>query len=176
MNESQIPWRVQLWFVAACYGAVLALAAVVVATRYLAGLRNPDDFNGGMAAFGDWMMAIFLVGLLLIPTWLLAFVIRKREEIAARFAKILFGFSLLAPLSLGLTLIPVIGQKDTILGSFCLYRLSGEPMVIAGLIGCRLLARFKLAKRLLSWAVVIETATVVLLVAGLFFFSRAGRG
>jgi len=148
------------------YGAVLAFAAVVVTSRYLLETRNPNDFNGGMAAAGDWMLELFLCGLLLIPTFLLAFISRAREQTYTAFSKFLFGFSLLAPVSLGLMLIPAIGQKDTILGTLCGLRLFAAPMIIVGFIGCRLLARFRLAKRLLSWALVIETATIVMMVAG----------
>jgi len=169
MKRLDVPWRTQVGLVAACYGAVLAFAAVVVTGRYLLERRNPNDFNGGMGAAGDWMLELFLCGLLLLPTFLLAFISRKREQTYTSLAKVLFGFSLLAPVSLGLTLIPAIGQHDTILGTLCGLRLFGAPMVIVGLIGCRLLAPFRLAKRLLSWAVAIETATIATMVAGLFF-------
>ena len=57
------------------------------------------DFNGGMAAAGDWMLEIFIGGLLLIPTFFLALVIRKREAIYTAFSRVLFGFSLTAPIS-----------------------------------------------------------------------------
>ena len=169
MKRLDISWRAQVGLVGACYGAVLAFAAVVVTGRYLLERRSPNDFNGGMAAAGDWMLELFLCGLLLIPTFLLAFISRRREQTYTTLSKFLFGFSLLAPVSLGLVLIPAIGQKDTILGSLCSLRLFGAPMVIVGLIGCRVLARFRLAKRLLSWAVAIESATIVMMVAGLFY-------
>jgi len=155
--------------VAACYGAVLAFSAVVVTGRYLLERRNPNDFNGGMGAFGDWMLELFLFGLLLIPTFLLAFISREREKTSTALSKFLFAFSLLAPLSLGLALIPAIGQKNTVLGDLCGLRLFAAPVTVVGLIGCRLLARFRLAKRLLSWAVAIESATIVMMVAGFVF-------
>src|SRR5208283_6058353 len=111
--------------------------------------------NGGMGAFGDWMLEWFIGGLLLIPTVMLALVIREREEIYTAFSKVLLGFSLTAPISLGVLLIPAIGRADTILGSLCSYRLFGAPMVMLWLGASRLLARFKLSKRLLSSALLV---------------------
>ncbi|MGO8986964.1 MAG: hypothetical protein ACLPHI_07490 [Terriglobales bacterium] len=172
----KIPWRVQLGFVAACYAAVLAFAAVAITVRHMLALRNPGDFNGGMAAAGDWMLEIFIGGLLLIPTFLLAFVIRKREAIYTAFSKVLFGFSLTAPISLGLILVPAISQSDTVLGNFCMYRLFGAPMVMTWLGVSRLLARFKPAKRWTSSALLVEAGNIALVVALLFFSGRAHRG
>lgn len=146
----KIPWRVQLGFVVASYAAVLAFAAVLITVRHLAALRDPGSFNGGMVAAGDWMLVIFIGGLLLIPTIFLAFVIRKREAIYARVSTVLFGLSLTAPISLGLLLVPAIAQSETSLGFFCFYRLSSTPIVMTGLGVSRLLARSKLAKRLIG--------------------------
>ncbi len=164
-----IPWRVQLGAVAACYAAILAWAALMVTQRYLAGLRDPNDYNGGMAAFGDWMLEIFIGMLLLIPTSFLALILRKSEIMYTLFSKILFGLSLTAPVSLGLLLIPAIGQRDTILGSFCFYRLFGAPCVLICLAVSRLLARFRLSKRLLSYGLLTEAVNIVLAVGLLFF-------
>jgi len=176
MNQIEVPWRVQLGLVAAGYAAVLTFAAAAITYRHLAALRNPADFNGGMAAAGDWMLEIFIGGLLLIPTFFLALVIRKREAIYTAFSRVLFGFSLTAPISLGLVMIPAIGQTDSMLGSLCGYRLFGLPMVMTWLGAGRLLARFRPAKRLLSWALAIEAMTLALMVALLFFSGRASNG
>ncbi|MFZ0480326.1 MAG: hypothetical protein WAL71_14375 [Terriglobales bacterium] len=176
MNEGRIPWRVQLWFVAACYGAVLAFAAAMITQRYFAGLRSPDDFNGGMAAFGDWMMELNLAGMLLVPTFLLAFLIRHREDFSARFSKVLLGFSVTGPISLGALLIPAVGQTNSLFGSLCLCRLSGAPIVLIGLVGSWLLARFKRSRRLIAYAFLIELLTMTLLIASLFFSMRGNRG
>jgi hypothetical protein len=73
-------------------------------------------------------------------------------------------------------MIPAIGQTDSMLGSLCGYRLFGLPMVMTWLGAGRLLARFKPAKRLLSWALAIEAMTLALMVALLFFSGRASRG
>lgn len=170
MNSIDVPWRVQLGLVGAGYAAVVAFAAAAITIRHFEALRNPADFNGGMAAFGDLMLWIFIGGLFLIPTFFLALVIRKREAAYAAFSKVLFGFSLTAPVSLGLVLIPAIRETDSMLGGLCMYRLFGVPMVMTWLGASRLLARFKPAKRLLSWALLIETMTLALGVALFFFF------
>ena len=170
MNTIDVPWRVQLGLVGAGYAAILAFAAVAITARHLEALRNPADFNGGMAAAGDWMLEIFIGGLLLITTFFLALVIRKREAVYAAFSRVLFGLSLTAPISLGLSLIPAVGQTDSMLGGVCMYRLFGVPMVMTWLGAGRLLARFKPAKQLLSWALVIEGMTLALSVALFFFF------
>jgi hypothetical protein len=127
-------------------------------------VRNPSDFNGGMAAGGDWILDLFIGGLLLVPTFFFALVTRERETIFTAFSKALFAFSLTGPISLGLMLIPAISQNNTILGSLSLYRLFGTPMIMAWPASARLLARFKPAKRLLSSALVIEVATLALFV------------
>jgi hypothetical protein len=151
-----------------CYAAILLYAAAMITTRYLAGLRSPNDFNGGMAAFGDLMLDLFIGFLLLVPNTLLAFAIRDREQSYTTFAKVLFVFSLTSPLSFVLTLIPAIGQKDTILGDVCLYRAMGAPMVLLWLGAARLLARFRPAKKLTFWAMVIEAVPLIMLIATLF--------
>ncbi len=172
----KLPYRVQLGLVAAGYAAVLAYAVVMITARHLAALRDPNDFNGGMAAAGDWMLEIFIGGLLLVPTFFLALVIRKREAIYAAFSKVLFGFSLTAPVSLGLILLPAVGQSNTLLGDFCSYRLFGIPMVMTWFAVGRLLAPSKLAKRLTSSALLIEFLTIVLIVALLFLSGKPSHG
>lgn len=171
-----IPWRAQLAVVAGAYLAAFAASAAIVAGRYLMERRNPADFNGGMAAFGDWMLEWFIGGLLLIPTVMLALVIRNREEIYARFSKVLLCFSLTAPISLGLSLLPAVSQSNTVLGFFCLYRMLAAPVVIVWLGASRLLARFKLSKRLLTSALLVETITIVLMVASMMFSGHASHG
>jgi hypothetical protein len=164
MDRLQIPWRAQMALAIAGYAAVFAAAAAIILGRYLVELRNPNDFNGGMAAGGDLILDFFIGGLVLVPTFFFALVTREREAIFITFSKILFAFSLTAPISLGLMFIPAISQKNTILGTLSLYRLFGAPMIMTWPASARLLARFKPAKRLLSSALLIEFTTLVLFV------------
>ncbi len=171
-----MPWRVKMGLIASCYVAIFALAAVAIVARYFAALRNPNDFNGGMAAGGDLILEIGIGGLLLIPTFLLALAIRDREAMYLSFSKALLGISLTAPISLGVVLIPAISQSDNLVGFVCMYRLFGMPVVIMWMATGRALARFKTAKRFTGWAVAIEAGTLVLAIALTVVFAKTGLG
>ena len=98
---------------------------------------------GGMFAFGDLLLGLFIGGLFLIPTFFLVLVIRKSETAYTRYSQILLGLSLTAPISLGILLIPAVGQGNSFLGWFCMDRLFASPIVIAALVFSRLLTRFE---------------------------------
>jgi len=55
-------------------------------------------------------------------------------------------------------------------------RLFASPLVVLGLAVSRLLARFRRAKRLASYALLVEIGTIALLVAILLLSARARRG
>jgi len=173
-----IPLRVQLILVAASYAAVLATATVLVLGRYILYVRHPQDIAaaGGMYAAGDWMLGIFLGCMLLVPTFLLALVIRNSENLYIRYSKIMLGLSLTAPLCLGLLSIPAVAQGTMLLGWICLGRLLGSPVVIIGLGFSRLLARFDQAKRLTLYALLIEILTLVFMAAQFLLMARAHPG
>jgi hypothetical protein len=166
-----IPWRVQLRLVAASYAAVVAIAVFLIVVRYLQYVRHPDDAAayGGMWAGGDMMLGLFICFLLMIPTAFLVFVIRKSETASEKYAKTLFGFSLTSPISAALIAIPAIGQSNMIIGWFCLYRVLASPVVLIWLIVSRLLARFDRQKRWKSYALLVETLTLVV-IGGLMVF------
>ena len=172
-----IPWRTQLGAVAASYAIVLLVAVVLLFLRRIQYLTHPADAisSGGMYAFGDLMLGLFIGGLFLMPTFLLVLVIRKSETAYTNYSKILLGLSLTAPASLGILLIPAVNQSNSFPGWFCMDRLFASPIVVAGLMVSRLLARFDRAKRLTLYALLIELATIALIVA-LFFFFVARRG
>lgn len=164
MNSiSTISWRVKIGFVVAGYAGVLGVAAMMIVRRYLAGLRDPDMFSSGMAAGGDWMLELFLVALFLLPTFFLVLLIRNSEAAYTRFAQVLLGFGLTAPASMGLMLIPAVGQSNSLLGSFCLYRIFSFPMTAVGLAGSCVLAKFKRPRRLILYSTLIEILSFVLL-------------
>jgi len=172
-----IPYRVQLRLVAASYLAVLAIAVALIVVRYLQYVRHPEDVAayGGMWAGGDMMLELFICFLLMIPTALLVFVIRKSEAASETYAKVLFGLSLTAPVSVALIAILAIGQSNMILGSFCLFRLLASPVVVVWLIVSRLLARFDRQKRWTSYALLVEGLTLVLIVALMSGFWKTHR-
>ena len=170
-----IPYRVQLRLVAAGYAAVLAIAVALIVARYLQYVLHPQDADAyaGMWAGGDMMLELFIC---FLPTVFLVFVIRKSETATETYAKVLFGFSLTAPLSAALIAIPAVGQSIMILGWFCLFRLLASPVVVIWLIISRLLARFDRQKRWTSYALLVEALTLVLIAALMSGFWKIHRG
>ena len=173
-----IPYRVQLRLVAASYAAVLAIAALLIVVRYLQYVRHPEDVAAycGMYAGGDMMLELFICFLLLVPTLFLVFVIRKSESACTTYAKVLFGFSLTAPVSVALIAIPAVGQSNSIIGYFFLFRVLASPVVVIWLIVSRLLARFDRQKRWTSYALLVEGLTIALIAALLFAPWKTHRG
>ena len=167
-----IPLRVQLGLVAASYAVVLAIAALLVYARHLLYINHPEDVaaSGGMYAAGDWMLEIFIGCMLLVPTFILALLIRKSENLYTGYSRVLLGLSLTAPICLGVVSIPAVNQGTMVLGWICLDRLLDSPIVIVGLVVSRLLARFDRAKRLTLYALLIEVLTLAL-TAALFLFA-----
>jgi hypothetical protein len=170
-----IPLRAQLGLVAAGYAVVLATAALLVYVRYLQYVNHPEDVaaSGGMYAAGDWMLEIFIGCMLLVPTFVLALVIRTSEHLYAGYSKVLLGLSLTAPISLGVLSIPAVNQGTMARGWICMDRLFCSPIVIVGLVVSRLLARFDQAKRLTLYALLIEVLTFALTAALFIFAERA---
>jgi len=170
------PSRLQLRLVAASYAVVGVVSALLIAARYLQYVRNPQDAaaSSGMYAGGDLLLEIFICCLFLVPTVALVFVIRKSESLYIAYAKVLFGLSLTAPLSVGLLLIPVLNQWHW--GDAIVFRLFAIPLVVVVLIFSRVLTRFARARRLIFYALLIEGLTFVVIVASLFLFSKGGRG
>ena len=168
-----LPSRLQFAIVAAGYTAVLVASAALFFARYLQELRNPVDASSAMWGFGDWMLALFIAGLLMVPTFLLAIFIRKSETVYTRYSQTLLGVSLTAPISVGMFFIPAVSQGSSLLGEFCLYRVLVSPLVVVGLVVSRLMAGFSRAKRLASFSLLIEIGTLGLIMVSLFL---GGRG
>lgn len=160
---------VQVGVVAGGYGAVLLVSGALLLMRHLQYVRYADtvDASGGMWAFGDWMLELFIAGLFLVPTLLLAFFLRKSEPGYIRYAQALVGIAFTAPLAIGSFFVPAIAQNGSGflggLGWLCLGRVSTGPVFVVGLVASRLLARFKRAKRLITYGLLIEVGTYVLL-------------
>jgi hypothetical protein len=127
------------------------------------------DASGGMWAFGDLMLELFIAGLFSIPTLLLAFFIRNSETAYTKYAQVLLGIAFTAPISIGAMAIPAVGQSGTgflgCLGWLCLGRVSASPVFLAGVVCSRLLTRFKRAKRLIIYGLLVELGTYALLLA-----------
>ena len=160
----------KLRWVQAAYGLVLAVSVFLVVSRYLQYRWHADDANlySGMWAGGDMVLGVFIFCLFLVPTLFLVLVIRDSEPLYTRYAKVLLGLGLSAPLSLGLIAIPEVNQGQSLLGWVVFWRILGSPFVFFVLTGSRLMARFPSAKRLCSCAVLIEGLTLVTIVVFLF--------
>jgi len=173
-----IPLRAQLGIVAAVYAAVLAVSAILAFMRYMQYVRHPDDVAaaGGMYAFGDAMLAMFIVCMLLVPTFLLAMVVRQAEGLSISYAKAMLFVSLTLPLSAGIIAIPAVGQSSSIFGEVCLERIFAAPAVFAGLVMSRLLAKFDRGKRLTLYAILIEALTLLVMIGLMFFPTKLHVG
>lgn len=171
-----IPMRTQLGLVVAAYTAVLATAAVLIYERHMQYVKNPEDAmaSSGMYAGGDLILEVFIGCMVLVPTGILVIVLRKSDELYTRYAKVLLGVSVTAPVSLALFMIPAVSQGTSLLGEICVDRMFASPLVLAGLAFSRLLARFDRAKRLTMYALMVETLTLLLMV-GLLVFSTGHR-
>jgi hypothetical protein len=164
------PSRLQQRLVAASYAVVGVVSALLIYVRYLQYVRNPQDAaaSSGMYAGGDLLLEIFICFLFLVPTVALVFVIRNSESCYTTYAKVLLGLSLTAPISVGLLIIPVLNQWYW--GDACIFRLFAIPIVVVVLIFSRWLTRFGHARRLISYALLIEGLTFVVIIAALFLF------
>jgi hypothetical protein len=170
------PSRLQLRLVAASYAVVVVVSAFLIGVRYLQYVRNPQDVaaSSGMYAGGDLLLEIIIGFLFLMPTIALVFVIRKSESAYTNYAKVLLGLSWTAPISLSLLFLPVLNQWYW--GDAIIFRLFAIPMVVVVLIFSRWLARFARARRLISYALLIEGLTFVVIIVGLFLSSKGRHG
>ena len=161
--------RIQLWLIAGGYAAVIVISALWFLARYLQEAAHPADVSAasGMYAAGDAMLAFFIACLFLIPSFFLLRVIAKFEGLYSTYAKFLLAFSLTAPVSLALLNFG-LNRVPQSLGFLCLYRLFWSPLILLGIVASRLVARFALAKKLTSYALIVEGLTLGIAVALLF--------
>jgi len=154
----------QLGLVAVGYATVLVIAATLLFVRHMQELQNPIDASGGMWAAGDAMLGVFIAGLFAITSVFLVWVIAKFESIYKIYSQFLLGLSLNAPVCLGIL---TLGKSYAVesVSILCLYRLFCSPPILLGIGVSRLAARFYRAKRLLSYALLIEGLTLAIAVA-----------
>jgi len=146
------------------YAAVLAIAAAILYARHLQELLYPAEASGGMWAAGDAMLYIFVACLFMLPTIFFFLVTAKFESFYIACLRYLLGVSLSAPVCLGLLWIGDHRLANGFL-SFCLYRLLCSPFLLVGMGVSRLAARFDRAKRLASYALVVEGLTLGVAIA-----------
>lgn len=157
--------RAQLWLVAAGYAAVIVIAAILLLARYLQEVSHPADVSAasGMYAAGDMMLVFFIAFLFMVPTCFLLRTIAKLEAFYTTYSQLLLIFSLSAPVCLALIHLDPDRMPQS-LGFLCLYRLIWSPFILVAIIVSRLVARFALAKKLTSYALLIEGVTLCIAV------------
>jgi hypothetical protein len=146
--------RTQLWLVGLGYAAVVVIAGGLLLGRYWLERNNPDA-AGGMYAFGDLILYIFVVCLFMIPTFFLVWVMARFEALYTAYAQLLVGISLSAPVCLSLFVFGKNHVSET-LGGLCFVRLVCAPFILVGIGVSRIVARFDRAKKLVSYALLIE--------------------
>lgn len=117
-----------------------------------------------MYAFGDLLLGIFIACLFMIPTVFLVWVMAKYESAYTTYSQLLVGLSLSAPVCLSLFVFGNNHVADN-LRNLCLCRLVASPFVFVGIGISRFVARFAPAKRLTSYALLIEGLTLGIAVA-----------
>jgi hypothetical protein len=152
-----ISWRAQWWCVGAGYAAVSAVAVAAILGRFV--MERRYAASDGMYAAGDLFLGIFIVCLFMIPTVALIWVMSKSEALYTGYSQLLVGISLSAPVSLSLFWWgnKYLSQNLLLL---CLCRLLLSPFALVGTGVSRLVARFARAKKLVSYALLIEGLTL----------------
>jgi hypothetical protein len=161
----------QFALAAMAYAAVSLFVAASLYLRHLVALQDPAAASGGMAAFGDSILDLFLGCLFLIPTVFLVWIMAKSEALYTAYSRFLFGLSLSAPICMSVLFFGenYVAQS---LSWLCLYRVLESPIVLVGMGISRFAARFDRSKRLVSYALLVEGLTLGLSVAafvGSFF-------
>ena len=146
------------------YAGVSVVAAALLYGRHLQELKYPAEASGGMWAGGDAMLQIFIACLFMIPTAFLVWVIARFESLYKAYSQLLLGLSLSAPVCLGV-LTFAENRVAPAAGFLCLDRLLWSPLILLGIGVSRLAARFDRAKRLISYALLIEGLTFAVAVA-----------
>jgi hypothetical protein len=156
--------RMQMALIGCGYAAVLGYAVVAQFMRHLAELRDPVSASGGMWAFGDELLAWNIFLFFMVPTFFLLLVLRQQERPYGLYSKILFWFSLTAPLSMTILVLAQLAHQQTLVDPL-VWRIWRAPFVLILVAMSRIFARFDAAKRLLTRALLIEGASLVILFA-----------
>lgn len=164
--------RLQLELIGAAYALVFLFAAAEYFQRYLYTLREPIDSAGGMAAFGDEMLTIFVFLLFLAPTFFLLRLMAGNEGVFSAYSKILLAVSITDPICVGLL---AVFHRSILAQNVCGERLWRSPMVLTVMIMSRVTGRRSPSKRLITWASLIEAGTLVACVVVFMVLARTGH-
>ena len=155
--------QAQPGIIALGYAAAFVVAASLLYGDHLWELKNPDEASGGMHAFGDTVLYIFIVCLFMIPTGFLIWFVARFDAFYTSYSRFLLGLSLSAPICLGLLFLGENRVGERFISLF-LYRLLWAPFILAGIGFSWLMARLDRAKRLISYAFLVEGLTIAIAV------------
>ena len=164
--------RLQMQLIAFVYATLSLYAVYQWHLRHLAELQNPIDASGGMWAFGDEILNLFLFCLFLVPTFFLLRFMAQEDRVFVVYCKLALVVTLTAPLFTAMLMIfhPLPRMAEDL----CVMRLWRSPMVLIILALSRILGRHHRLKRLLSYSLAVEFVTLVGTVA-MFIFSSSSH-
>jgi hypothetical protein len=149
-----------LRLVALGYVAVALIAAALLYSRRLLERADPASASGGMFAFGDILLHLFLGCLFLIPTAFLIWILAKSPAGYETYARFLLGVGVSAPLGLAGFLAGQNHLPDSVGWIICLFRVFGSPVVLLCMAASLWAARSGRARRLISYALLLEFLTL----------------
>jgi hypothetical protein len=150
--------RNQVMLIVTGYAAVTMFAVFEFFQRYLYRLREPIDSAGGMAAFGDLMLSIFVFFLFLFPTFFLLRLLAQNQGFYGPYARVLLGVSITNPISVALL---AAFHRSVLAQNIFGERIWVSPLVLTVMIMSRILGRRSPSKRLMTYASLIEGGTMV---------------
>jgi hypothetical protein len=146
------------------YALVTGFAATLLYARHLQMSQDPVTAASGMAAAGDAILVFFISLMYLVPSAFLLRMMSSHERVYDAYARVLLVLSLSAPLALALLTASSKLKMDSFQG-LVLARLFCVPMILIVIGVSRWMARSAPAKRLLNYALLAESATLLISVA-----------
>src|SRR5262249_20573847 len=139
-------------------------------------VHHPQDVSAasGMYAGGDLLLELMILCFLLMPTGLLVFFLRRSEPANTAYAKMLLGLSVTSPLSLGLMFVPMLNRGY--LGEAIFFRMCAIPIFAVVFLLSLSSTQFSRARRLITYALLIEGIPFAIAIGFLLFSPSAHRG
>jgi hypothetical protein len=150
--------RNQIMLIVTGYAAVTMFAVAEFFQRYLYSLREPVDSAGGMAAFGDLMLSVFVFFLFLFPTFFLLRLLAQNQAFYGPYAKVLLAVSVTNPISVVLL---AVFHRSVLAQNVFGERVWVSPLVLTVMLMSRCIGRRSPSKKLMTWASLIEGGTLV---------------
>lgn len=153
--------RLQVQLIAFGYASILLYGVYTWYVRDLAALRDPAYSSGGMWAFGDLLLNMFLFGLFLVPTFFLLRLLAGEERVFAVYSKIALAVTCSAPLCVAILTTMKWHPLPLWAQDVCMNRLWYSPAILVILVLSRILGRRHRLKRVLTCALSVELGTLV---------------